>query len=563
MPITTRKANAKAHPGHIIVNSQQKRRTSRQVAEDKAKSKGEEATAREMEATQHRAVVNRIANIEDRIQLAEFSAQKHAARPDLAPSAEYYPLQMAHSIRMAVTADNPSLCNVIEEVEHGQEEVHSQEDGPSNLESESELQDSGSEDSSARAQSYPPTVSPASFTDTEPVPNINAGRDQTDHADNDDNNNEFISICFSDLEEEEEEEEPRQRRRKGKGKQSARMESCRTKKKSSSAGQLRSEVAKARVVNSTVMGSIDERKRKELQESYHGQRDPKRSKIYSTGLHVNWERRSETQVPTSTGMKSAIMASGSNYASTGVSGIHEDNDTSQASQSLIDVQMGIMLTNVAVGTEDNLQDANPKRPRRRYLVTDLPFPHGSAHRRAWRKTFVPTLIMWAGSIEDPFGANNRVEGIIKDIWCLVYPDIPLGPKEMQITLGVIDNVLNNWRSDIGKAGYKVILDLWDNDACYDFASSEEFAKFAGSALEGFHFIYQYPDFKGSRAAFCSELITKVYAKHLQRIEKSPINYGPQIGALALVTAAVERGLTLFRDGVKGPGFIEDPWGRKV
>ncbi|KAI0287587.1 hypothetical protein B0F90DRAFT_1673041 [Multifurca ochricompacta] len=471
MPITTRKANAKAHPGHIIVNSQQKRRTSRQVAEDKAKSKGEEATAREMEATQHRAVVNRIANIEDRIQLAEFSAQKHAARPDLAPSAEYYPLQMAHSIRMAVTADNPSLCDVIEEVEHGQEEVHGQEDGPSNLESESELQDSGSEDSSARAQSYPPTVSPASFTDTEPVPNINAGRDQTDHADNDDNNNEFISICFSDLEEEEEEEEPRQRRRKGKGKQSG-------------------------VVNSAVMGSIDERKRKELQESYHGQRDPKCSKIDSTGLHVNWERRSETQVPTSTGMKSAIMASGSNYASTGVSGIHEDNDTSQASQSLIDVQMGIMLTNVAVGTEDNLQDANPKHPRRRHTT-------------------------WAQGNAD----HTRVR---------------------------------HWKG--GLQGY---LGSMGQRACYDFASSEEFAKFAGSALEGFRFIYQYPDFKGSRAAFCSELITKVYAKHLQRIEKSPIDYGPQIGALALVTAAVERGLMLFRDGVKGPGFIEDPWGRKV
>ncbi|KAI0288460.1 hypothetical protein B0F90DRAFT_1827434 [Multifurca ochricompacta] len=214
--------------------------------------------------------------------------------------------------------------------------------------------------------------------------------------------------------------------------------SCVNKKKSSSAGQLQSEVAKVHVVNSAVMGSIDERKQKELQESYHGQRDPKCSKIDSTGLHVNWERRSET-LPTSTSMKSTIMASGSNYTSTGVSGIHEDNNTSQASQYVehgrqntwTTAQMGIMLTNVAVGMEDNLQDANPKHPRRRYLVTDLPFPHGSAHRHAWQKTFVPTLIMWAGSVEDPFGANNCVEGIIKDIWCLVYPsDVPawLGPK---------------------------------------------------------------------------------------------------------------------------------------
>ncbi|KAI0289883.1 hypothetical protein B0F90DRAFT_1825812 [Multifurca ochricompacta] len=373
MPITTCKANAKAHPGHIIVNSQQKCRTSRQVAEDKAKSKEEEATAREMEATQHLAVVNCIANIEDRIQQAEFSAQKHAARPDLAPSAEYYPLQtetMARSIRMVITADNPSLlCDVIEEVEHGQEEVHSQEDGPSDLASESELQDSGSEDSSAQAQSYPPTVSLASFTDTEPVPNIDAGRYQTDHTDKDDNNNKFISIGFSDLEDEEDKEEPRRWWHKGKGKQSARMVSHRTKKKSSSVSQLWSEVAKACVINLAVMGLIDECKRKELQESYHGQRDPKRSKIDSMGLHVNWERRSET-LPTSTGMKSAIMASGSNCTSTGVSGIHEDNDTSQGSQYVehghqntwTTAQMGIMLTNVAVGTEDNLLDANPKHP---------------------------------------------------------------------------------------------------------------------------------------------------------------------------------------------------------
>ncbi|KAI0290665.1 hypothetical protein B0F90DRAFT_1824836 [Multifurca ochricompacta] len=117
------------------------------------------------------------------------------------------------------------------------------------------------------------------------------------------------------------------------------------------------------------------------------------------------------------------MASGSNYASTGVSGIHEDNNTSQASQYVkhghqntqTTAQMGIMLTNVAVGTEDNLQDANPKCPQRRYLVTDLPFPHGS--------------------VEDPFGANNHVEGIIEDIWCLVYLDIPLGPSDVPARLG--------------------------------------------------------------------------------------------------------------------------------
>ncbi|KAI0290098.1 hypothetical protein B0F90DRAFT_1825526 [Multifurca ochricompacta] len=269
-------------------------------------------------------------------------------------------------------------------------------------------------------------------------------------------------------------------------------------------------------------------------------------------------------------MKSAVTASGSNCASRGV--IHEDNNTtSQASQNVehgsqstrTTAQMGITLNNAAVGTEHDWQDANSRRSRRRYSVADLPFPHGSTYMHTWRNIFIPSLLTWAGSIQDPFGANTHVEGTVREIWCLVYPDILLGPKEMQITLGVVDNILNNWRSDIGKAGYKAIMDIWDNDPSFELASLEECAIYAESALKGFRFVYQYPDVMGSRAAFCSDLITKVYAKHLQRIEKSPVNYGPQIGALALVTVAVERGLTLFKDGVKGTGFIEEPWGRKV
>ncbi|KAI0289104.1 hypothetical protein B0F90DRAFT_1826768 [Multifurca ochricompacta] len=457
MPITTHKANSKAHPGHIIINSQQKRCTARQVAEDKAKSKEEEATAREIEATQHQAVVNRIANIEDRIQLAELSVQKHAARPDLAPSTKYYPLQtetMAHSIGMAVTADNLSLCDVLEEVEHGQE------DGPADLASESEFQDGSSEDSSAQAQSYPPTVSPASFTDIEPVPNISAGGDQTDKADKDDSNNEFISIGSSDPEDE---EEPRQQQHKGK--QSTRMMPRRTKKKSSSTGQLRSEVTKVRVVNSTVIGWINEHKRKELQESYYGQRDPKRSKIDSTGLHVDWERRIET-LPTSTGIKSAVTASRSNCTSRGV--IHEDNNTtSQASQN---VEHGSQSTRTTAQLW--AQNTTGKMP--------IPgIPEGAK-----------AILRCLKHLQT---RSMSTEGTVREIWCLVYPDILLGPKEMQITLGVVDNILNNWHSDIGKAGYKAIMDIWDNDPSFELASSEECTIYAESALKGFCFVYQYPD----------------------------------------------------------------------
>ena len=51
--------------------------------------------------------------------------------------------------------------------------------------------------------------------------------------------------------------------------------------------------------------------------------------------------------------------------------------------------------------------------------------------------------------------------------------------------------------------------------------------------------------KGERFVFCSELISKVYAKHLRKILPDGDQYGAQIGGLALVTVAVCR--------------VESPW----
>jgi hypothetical protein len=44
--------------------------------------------------------------------------------------------------------------------------------------------------------------------------------------------------------------------------------------------------------------------------------------------------------------------------------------------------------------------------------------------------------------------------------------------------------------------------------------------------------------KGACGAFCSELISKVYVKHLQQIAVNHGMYGPQIRGLAFATAAV-------------------------
>lgn len=101
------------------------------------------------------------------------------------------------------------------------------------------------------------------------------------------------------------------------------------------------------------------------------------------------------------------------------------------------------------------------------------------------------------------------------------------------------------------------------------------AEHVAEVLSHMCFVYKDPDANDARGAFCSELIAKTFAKHLQKIFNEGENYGHQVGGLALATAAVERGLTLFKTGedvlgsrlvkpaTRGPCFSENPWGERA
>ena len=79
MPVSTRKKNAEAHPGRIILASQQPRRTRRQIEEDDARSK---AMKDRVDAL-HREDLDRLAQMEDTMEGEEEARRLHAARPDL------------------------------------------------------------------------------------------------------------------------------------------------------------------------------------------------------------------------------------------------------------------------------------------------------------------------------------------------------------------------------------------------------------------------------------------------------------------------------------------------
>jgi hypothetical protein len=79
MPITTRKSNAVAHPGRIVLESQTSRRTRQQIDEDTANAKAIATAAAEK---QH-AVFTRIAELEHSVELDEQANRMHSRRPDL------------------------------------------------------------------------------------------------------------------------------------------------------------------------------------------------------------------------------------------------------------------------------------------------------------------------------------------------------------------------------------------------------------------------------------------------------------------------------------------------
>ena len=55
-------------------------------------------------------------------------------------------------------------------------------------------------------------------------------------------------------------------------------------------------------------------------------------------------------------------------------------------------------------------------------------------RKSWGKLFVPQLCAWAGSIDDPFGANSKLNDEIDVLWERVYPDIVLENADKPVVL---------------------------------------------------------------------------------------------------------------------------------
>ena len=81
------------HPGRVILESQQTRRTRRQIEANEASAEAEASAARQAVETQRHASIVHIADIEDLVMQEEECIQAHANRPDLRPQ----PGRQAHA----------------------------------------------------------------------------------------------------------------------------------------------------------------------------------------------------------------------------------------------------------------------------------------------------------------------------------------------------------------------------------------------------------------------------------------------------------------------------------
>ena len=73
--------------------------------------------------------------------------------------------------------------------------------------------------------------------------------------------------------------------------------------------------------------------------------------------------------------------------------------------------------------------------KQRYQVSHLPLPPGVS--QSWKNVFIPPLLAWAGSQENPWGLTDILRAEVVHIWGYVYPEYPLIEADIHIVIKVV------------------------------------------------------------------------------------------------------------------------------
>ena len=94
----------------------------------------------------------------------------------------------------------------------------------------------------------------------------------------------------------------------------------------------------------------------------------------------------------------------------------------------------------ALSTQMGNSNATDRRGRTCKLnarTKNLPLPPDPEYFAKWGKVFVPQLYAWAGSTNDPFGANGKMASEVEVIWKRVFPDVDIDETDQYVVLKVV------------------------------------------------------------------------------------------------------------------------------
>ncbi|KAF9496256.1 hypothetical protein BDN71DRAFT_1505952 [Pleurotus eryngii] len=232
------------------------------------------------------------------------------------------------------------------------------------------------------------------------------------------------------------------------------------------------------------------------------------------------------------------------------------------------LQMGIKFeqTDISPAGEATPISGPAKRGSKsetKYTNANLPFSRARARLdlKTWQKDYLPALYDWAGTLPEPFGTNSHpsLHGVVTALWITHFPHLR-DVKNDPAIIPVAGAALQNWHSEIGKAGLRVVTESLDS------LSKEEIVEFVASQLptdnQVGRFIYGEPDNEpGHRDAWLSSPILETFAWHVAVTMKVKTSGDYPLGALALCAASVERALRRWETGVcEEIAFSNSIWG---
>ncbi|KAJ2925767.1 hypothetical protein H1R20_g11326, partial [Candolleomyces eurysporus] len=193
--------------------------------------------------------------------------------------------------------------------------------------------------------------------------------------------------------------------------------------------------------------------------------------------------------------------------------------------------------------------------------SNLPFPaaHANRCRELWDQRFKSTLIAWNATLCQPFSSGTLLSTEVKSVWEKVFGDLaPLDEDDERwcIVETMAGDFLLNWRSEIGKTAITVTVAIFRSELMDKIEANkgdEAGVEAARYLLEDHRFVYGNPDAEDGESAqpFESPFVLQTFSFHLRQVIYVAKDYkisGNAIGALGLCAAAVERALTLIRDG---------------